>query len=74
MLEIRSYTDVKHFISCSENSLSSIKNKTHPYKLKDAQDILIYGVGYPKLYFKLCSITGFLYKPLRCNFSNISQY
>jgi len=62
MLELRSYTDVKHFISCSEHPPSSTKKKTLLYQLKDVQDILIYGVGYPKLYFRLCSITGFFYK------------
>jgi hypothetical protein len=62
LLELRSYFDVKHFISCSEHPLSSIKYKTLLYQLKAAQDILIYGVGYPKVYFRLWSITGFLYQ------------
>jgi len=37
MLERRSYTDVKHFISFSEHPLNSIKNKTLLYQLKDAR-------------------------------------
>jgi hypothetical protein len=32
------------------------------YQIKAAQDILIYGAGYPKVYFWLFSITGSLYK------------
>jgi len=40
MLQLRSYIDIKHFISCSEYPLSSIKNKTLLYQLKPAQDIL----------------------------------
>ena len=61
MFELRSYTVLKYFISCSEHPPSSIKNKTLLYQLEDAEDILIYGVGYPKLYFRLCSITEILY-------------
>jgi hypothetical protein len=62
MLELRSYIDVKHFITCSEYPLCSIKIKPLLYQLKPAQDILIYGVGYPKQYFRLRSIAGFLYQ------------
>ena len=60
-LYVIAWAKIIHFISCSQYTPSSMKNKTLLYQLK-AQDILIYGDGYPKLYFRLCSIARFLYK------------
>ena len=62
LLELGSHIDVKHSISCSEYPLGSKENKTPLYQLKAAQDILIYAAGDPKVYFRICSITGILYK------------